>query len=101
MSSKGAIVPPNSVHAPDPEPDQQQAHLKHLLRQAVAGNQQARNQLLEALLPRLRSQVARSLNNACRGARSDILCSVIRRIIQPGARVPATYSEFNRWIGAI
>jgi RNA polymerase sigma factor (sigma-70 family) len=82
--------------SPNSEPE-----LEDLLQQAVAGNQQARNQLLETLLPRLRAQVNCWLNIACRGARSDVLCSVIRRIIQPGAHVPSTYSEFNRWVGAI
>ena len=79
-----------------------EGQLDELLRRAVAGEELARNQLLVALLPRLRDQVRRLLNFVCRDAESDVLCSVVRRICQhTAARLPPTTSEFNFWVGRI
>jgi RNA polymerase sigma factor (sigma-70 family) len=89
-----------STHAPTPEQDRQHALLEDLLGKAVAGDERARNQLLEELLPRLRNQVRKSLNIACRDAQSDVLCSVIRRVLEQSA-LPPTLQLFLGRVGVI
>lgn len=93
-------MPQASHSAPTPEQARQQAHLEELLRRAVAGDDEARNQLLVALLPRLRDKVRWSLNVICRDAQSDVLNSAIRRVLDQKAH-PATLSQYLVWVGAI
>ena len=90
---------PRSIPVPTGEQDQRHAQLEELLKKAIAGDEKARNQLLEALLPRLRDQVRRTLNAACRDARSDVLCSVVRRVC--AAPLPPTLPHFLGMIGLI
>lgn len=92
---------PTSVPVPTQEQDQRHAQLEDLLKQALAGDDQARNRLLEALLPRLRDQVRRTLNAACRDAQSDVLCSVVRRVCEQADPLPPTLPQFLGWIGVI
>jgi RNA polymerase sigma factor (sigma-70 family) len=94
---------PDANHS-TPTPDQagQRLHLEDLLRRAVSGDEQARNQLLVALLPRLRDQVRWSLNGPCRDAQSDVVCSVVRRVCEhTPARFPPTLDHFRKWVGKI
>jgi RNA polymerase sigma factor (sigma-70 family) len=90
---------PHSIQAYAPNSDQHQPDLESLLKQALIGDNHARNQLLEALLPRFRNQVNHWLNVACRDAQSDILQSVIRRILT--SSFPSTLPQFRAWVGAI
>jgi RNA polymerase sigma factor (sigma-70 family) len=99
-------MPQASHDTSTPEQAGHQAHLEGLLRQAGAGDKQALNQLLLALLPRLRDQVRGSLNTACRDAQSDVLNSVIRRVLErqePSAPLPLpdTLPWFLGWVGKI
>jgi len=81
--------------------DAQRANMERLLRLAVGGDQQARDQLLVAFLPRLRKQVQYWLNGPCRGAQSDVLQSVLRRFLEKGPAVPPSYDDFCKWISAV
>ena len=82
---------------------EEQVHLKDLLRRAVAKDKPALDQLLAALLPRLRDKVGRSLNCACRDAQSDVLNSAIRRVLETERKdaLPDTLPRFLGWVGAI
>jgi RNA polymerase sigma factor (sigma-70 family) len=100
VPSNGVPMPLRSTHAPTPEQDRRHALLEDLLGKAVAGDEQSLNQLLEELLPRLRDQVRRSLNIACRHAQSDVLCSVIRRVLEQSA-LPPTLQLFLGRVGMI
>jgi RNA polymerase sigma-70 factor (ECF subfamily) len=94
------MAPRNTDH-PAPVQDQQQTHLEQLLGRAVAGDEAARNQLLEALLPRLRDQVQRRLKVPYRGTASDVLNSVVRPVINQSAPLPSTLPHFLAWVGVI
>jgi RNA polymerase sigma factor (sigma-70 family) len=99
--SKGVTMPQGN-HSNRDEETHQQAHLEDLLRRAVNGDELARNELLLALLPRVRGQVTRSLNGPCRDARSDVVCSVVRRLCAcTAAHYPPTLDHFRRWVGRI
>jgi RNA polymerase sigma factor (sigma-70 family) len=93
-------MPLRNTHAPTLEQNRHQALLEDLLGKAVAGDEKARNQLLEELLPRLRNQVRKSLYIACRDAQSDVLCSVIRRVLEQSA-LPPRLQLFLGWVEVI
>jgi RNA polymerase sigma-70 factor (ECF subfamily) len=92
-------MPTNRDNPPTPEPERQQALLEDLLRRAGT-DRQALNNLLEALLPRLRDQVRRSLNVLCQDAQTDILCSIVGRILAQ-TTLPPTLPQFLGWVGVI
>jgi RNA polymerase sigma factor (sigma-70 family) len=92
---------PQDTHSTSgPEQARKEAQLEELLRRAVAGDQQARNQLMVALLPRLRDQVKWSLGALYRDAQSDVLNSAIGRILDQ-TTLPATLTQFRAWVWVI
>jgi RNA polymerase sigma-70 factor (ECF subfamily) len=93
-------MPEDSHSTSGSEQARQQAQLEQLLGLAVAGDEQARNQLLVALLPRLRDQVKWSLGALYRDAQSDVLDSAIGRILDQ-TTLPATLTQFRAWVWVI
>jgi RNA polymerase sigma factor (sigma-70 family) len=78
--------------------------MERLFHLAVGGDQQARNQLLVKFLPRLCEQVQHWLNVICRAAQSDVLQSVLRRILEKfdkGLAARPTYDEFCKYISVV
>jgi RNA polymerase sigma factor (sigma-70 family) len=81
--------------------DAQHAHWQLLLSRASAEDRAALWELLVELRPRLEKQIRHHINSAPGCAPSDVLHSVLVRVVERGAAFPASISEFLAWIGAI
>ncbi len=75
---------------------------EELLKRARTGDDQARNRLLEELRPRMLEQARRWLCGPClANHQSDVLQSVIRKVLEQGINLPPTLARFLGWLGAM